>query len=132
MKWLMAHYHACCALARVRSLESQFEKFRSRAFYRLRNFNVCLDSTVSHLQKTRQIVDHSFEQIDLLSAGERHLSRDMVDLSEQIVLVHQRIDKLNRCIELQNGMIADLNRRLEDVSLFVVRPSALSALPSVN
>lgn len=132
MKWLQAHYHACCAVARVRSIEKAFDRFRSRIFCRMQNFNVWLDSTVKHLEHTTIKVDKIADDVDLINAGQRHNSRDIVDLHEQFVLLGNRIDNLNKCIVIQNSVIRDLNCRLHDVSHMVVARPSVVAVPSKN
>ena len=99
MQWLMSHYHACCALIRVRSLEKKLDCFQSAVNLRFYNHNTCIDATIKHADNAHKKVVKCADLLELVDAGQSQHVRDIVDLSEQIVVLHQQVKSLNERLD---------------------------------
>jgi len=117
-KWFSAHYHACRAMVRLRTLERHFTRFRLDTHWRLNNHNACIESITRYADRAFKQSAKVADQLELNDAGQRQHGRDIVDLSEQIVTLTQRLDYLvkaidqhNKCLETLNDEVARIRNR---------------------
>ncbi len=115
MKWLMAHYHACCAITRVRKLERVIDRFNRITYGRLNNFNVWLDSLCKEMEFqaksnrcTKEQADHNSTEIDRLESIIRDLE---AKLETAIGQMHQ----LSRAVELHNGAGKLMHQQIDEL-----------------
>lgn len=134
LKWISAHYHACCAVTRVRQLDRQVNRFNQITLCRLNNFNVCLDAIYRRIEQeastgqcTKELADHLSSEIDRLESLHRSFGIQVDTLTGQMF-------RLSQAVELHNGAGKLLNARIDSLESEMKRISrpAYAMGPSLN
>jgi len=133
MKWLKAHYHACCAITRVRNLERVVDRFNRITHGRLNNFNIWLDSLCKEMEFqaksnrcTKEQADHNSTEIDRLESLNRDLQIKLDEAIEGISELKKGLEIQNRACELMCDQISELYgqvQRLDRPVMAMTKPS---------